>query len=495
MINQEAQMTSKKKFQISTAIDYPSGKFHLGHAYEKICTDVIARWKRLEGFDVHFSTGTDCHGLKIQRAAEAAGKSPQKFVTEISNGFRELCKVLNISYDDFIMTTESRHKKVASEIVKQLEKNGDVYKGTYEGPYCVDCETFYTEKDLVDGKCPVHKKEVETLKEESYFFKMSKYQNNLVQSIKKNPELVWPEGNRKQILNRLKDPLKDLSISRANVQWGIPLPFDNKKTIFVWVEALINYLSSVGYPDKKFKEFWPAMHVIGTDIVWHHTAIWFSILNSIGVKLPRVVVHGFINLKGEKLSKARGVTVDPVELSKKYSPDALRYFLIREIPFGEDGDFSEEALVTRINGELVSDLGNLVSRVLTLVERYKGGDIRGKPELESALKLKLIQQKIDDLELHHALDGVWNLIRAANKYMNEKEPWRLDPEDPKLGEALYNLLETLRIISILVSPFLPETAEKINKQLGVPAGTLNDCKFGPWKGRPKKGKHLFERIK
>jgi len=486
-------MNIKKKFQISTAIDYPSGKFHCGHAYEKICTDVIARWKRLQGFDVHFSTGTDCHGLKIQRAAEKAGKSPQKFVNEISDGFRELCKVLNISYDDFIMTTEERHKKVATDIVKQLEKNGDIYKGTYEGPYCVDCETFYTEKDLVDGRCPVHKKPVERVKEESYFFKMSKYQDRMVQAIRKKPELVWPEGKRKFILNRLKEPLKDLSISRAEVQWGIPLPFDSKKTIFVWVEALINYLSTVDYPNKKYKEYWPCLHVIGTDIVWHHTAIWFSILSAIGVKLPRVVVHGFINLKGEKLSKASGLRIDPIELSKKYSADALRYFLIREIPFGEDGDFSEEALVARINGELVSDLGNLVSRVLTLADKHKGKGIKGRPELEKELDIKKIEKHMEELELHLALDRVLEFVRATNKYINQKEPWK--QQGKELENTLCNLLESLRIIAILISPFLPATSEKINRQLGVPAGTLNDCKFRPWKGRPKKGEHIFQKVK
>ncbi len=493
-----------KKFFISTAIDYPSARFHLGHAYEKICTDVIARWKRLQGFDVHFSTGTDCHGLKIERAARKAGKSPDKFVNEISEGFRELCRVLNISYTDFIMTTEQRHRKVAAKIVKQLKKNGDIYKGTYEGPYCVDCETYYTEKDLIDGKCPVHDKKVETVKEESYFFRMSKYQKSILDTIKKNPDLIWPEGNRKQIMNRLREPLRDLSISRLNVKWGIPLPFDEKMTIFVWVEALMNYLTTLDYPGRKFREFWPAIHIIGTDIVWHHTAIWYSILESIGIKLPRVVVHGFINLKGEKLSKAKGINIDPVELSKKYSTDALRYFLIREIPFGEDGDFSEEALRARLNGELVSDLGNLLTRVLTLVEKYDGkiepiSESSPKENLNYNLKNKLIsiQNKMDKLELHHALNEIWNLVREANKFTNRRVPWQFEKKDPKFGDTLYNLLEALRIIAILVSPFMPETAEEINKQLGTKPGMLKDCEFrpGPFKGRPKKGRYLFTKVK
>jgi len=480
-----------KKFQISTAIDYPSSRFHLGHAYEKIVADVIARWKRLQGLDVHFSTGTDCHGLKIERAAKKVGKSPQDFVNEISDGFRELCEALNISYTDFIMTTEERHKKVATGIQKQLEKNGDIYKDVYEGPYCVDCETYYTEKDLLEGKCPIHKKEVETVKEESYFFKMSKYQDKIIDLLKRNPDLIYPDGKRKELLNRLKDPLKDLSISRLNVKWGIPLPFDNRMTMFVWVEALINYLTTIGYPDKKYKEFWPAVHVIGPDILWHHTAIWYSILTSLGLELPKVIIHGFINLKGEKLSKAKGITIDPIELVNKYSADALRYFLIRDIPFGEDGDFSEDVMKQRINGELVSDLGNLVTRVLTIYEKNPV-EIKGKPELEAKLNLKQLEELMEKLELHHAIDEVWSFIRAANKYINEKEPWKLEGE--KLGHVLYNLFETIRIVSILISPFLPSTSEKINKQLGVQSGTLKDVKFRSWSTKPKKGEFLFKKV-
>ena len=321
-------MTKKNYYQISTAIDYPSSRFHLGHGYEKIVTDVFARWHRLCGEKVHFSTGTDCHGLKIQRAAAKLKKTPEAFVKEISAGFKELCETLSISYDDFIMTTEDRHKKTAQQIIQQIYDNGDIYKGMYKGPYCVDCETYYTEKDIINHQCPVHKKPVEYVEEESYFFRMSKYQSQVKDYITKHALCIFPDGKRKEILNRLKQPLKDLSISRKEVVWGIPLPFDQKLTEFVWVEALCNYLTTVQYPKKEYQNFWPATHSIGPDVIWHHTVIWFSLLLSLRLPLPRVIVHGFINLEGQKLSKSTGVTIDPLLLAQTYGADALRYYLI-----------------------------------------------------------------------------------------------------------------------------------------------------------------------
>ena len=461
-----------KNFQISTAIDYPSGKFHLGHAYEKICADVIARWKRSQGFNVHFSTGTDCHGLKIEKAAEKVGKPPKRFVEEISEGFKELCKVLNISYDDFIMTLEDRHKKTAISILKKLEKNGDIYRGDYEGLYCVDCETYYTERESEGGCCPIHKSKLEKIKERSYFFKLSKYQDKIIGEINKN-NLIWPNKKKKEILNRLKEPLRDLSISREKVKWGIPLPFDSNMTIFVWVEALINYLTTVDYPNKKFKEFWPATHIIGSDIVWHHSAIWFSILSSLKIKLPKVVVHGFINLNGEKLSKARGITIDPIDLANKYSPDSLRYFLMRKIPFGEDGDFSEESLKSAHNDELANKLGNLVSRVAGLIER--NGLTKTENKLIKKLKLREIEKHFDNYEFDKALNEIFAFIDICNEYVQTKKPWETGD-----GKILYELKESILKIARLLWPFIPSSSEKITKQFSAT--------------KIKKGEILFKKI-
>lgn len=483
----------KRPFLVTTAIDYPSAKPHMGHAYEKICADVMARFRRLQGYDVWFSTGTDEHGSKIEEAAKKAGKPPGEFVVEMSRLFLELCDLYNISYDDFIRTTEKRHEKVVMDFLERVRKKNLIYKGMYEGNYCVECETFFTEKDLDKGKCPVHGKPTTWVKEESYFFRMSEFQKRLVEHIRKNPEFIRPASKRNELLNRLKEPLKDLSISRKSVAWGLPLPFDREHTNYVWFDALINYITTVGGLDsKKYMEFWPtAFHNIGVDIVWHHTVIWGSMLLALDIPLPRVFSHGFVLNEGVKMSKSLGNVVDPVGITKRYPVDTIRYFLIREIPFGEDGSFSDEAMKARINGELVADLGNLASRVLTLAEKH-GGPFRGKPELDKELDLRAIEDRFEKLELHHTLDGVWSFVRACNKYINDKEPWKLEGEE--LTNALYNLLEGLRVISILIKPFMPETSDKIAKQLGVRAGTFRDCGFGEFRGKPKKGEHLFSRI-
>jgi len=492
-----------KKFFITTAIDYPNSKPHLGHAYEKIIADVIARWHRMLGEDVLFVTGTDEHGLKIEKAARNVGKAPKEFVDEMSGYFKEMCKKLNISIDDFIRTTQMRHIKVVEEIIKKIFENGDIYKDFYEGLYCVSCEAFYTLKDTIDGKCPIHKKKLELLKEESYFFKLSKYEKEIINHINKNESFIIPKERKNEILNRLKKGLKDLSISRISVEWGIPLPFDSKHILYVWIDALLNYISVLGYPNEKFKKYWPPdVQVIGKDINWFHTVIWPSLLLSIGLELPKTIfIHGFIKVKGEKLSKSLGVTVDPFYLVEKYGADPLRYFLLREIPSGEDGNFSEEALKNRINSELADDLGNLVNRVLALVEKNFDGVIP-KPYGSGKLKkvalnvLKAIKNSMDEFQFHNALNDLWYFINEANKYINETKPWEIKEKD-KLGGILYELLESLRFISILLYPFMPSTSEKIAEQLGLEkVFLLENLKWGRLKPgkKIKRGEILFKKI-
>jgi methionyl-tRNA synthetase len=482
------------RFYITTAIDYVNAFPHLGHAYEKILADVIARWHRLLGEDVWFLTGTDENAQKNEQAARQAGVPVREFVDRNARQFQELRKVLGISNDDFIRTTASRHVKVSQDIFNILYKNGDIYKGTYEGLYCLGCEEFKTEKDLVDGKCPEHRDPPKPLKEENYFFKMSKYTARIERLISK-PGFVVPESRRREMLNRVKDEgLKDIVVSRKGLKWGIDVPIDKEQKIWTWLDALVNYISALDYPNgKQFRRYWPAdMHVIGKGINWFHSVIWPSILLSAGVELPRrIVVHGYITVNGQKISKSLGNAIDPFEIAKKYPVDTIRYQLIKDIPFGEDGDFSEKALKARINGELVADLGNLVSRVTKLASGFSG-DLKGENQLDGSLKLKSIEKKMEEFELHLALEEIWSFIRACNKYINDREPWKL--EGKPLGEVLYNLLEGLRVISLLVEPFMPGTAEKLRKQLKVGAGSIRDCKFRKQATKPGKGEHLFKRV-
>ena len=482
-----------KKFYLTTAIDYVNAMPHLGHAYEKICSDVIARWHRLRGDDVFFLTGTDENAQKNEQAAKKVKTDTKRFVDKNATIFKEFCRVLNISNDHFIRTTEERHFKTSQNIFRKVYEKGDIYKDFYEGYYCTGCEAFLTEKDLVDDKCPEHGTKPEWLKEESYFFKMSKYQND-IEKLLSRKGFVLPDYRRIEMLNRIKEGgLKDLSVSRVNLDWGIPVPFDNKHKIYVWFDALINYISGIDYPNSpNFKKYWPAdVHVIGKGINWFHTVIWPSMLLSAGIDLPKsVFVHGYVNIKGHKMSKSQGAVIDPKELVKKYGADPIRYFLIRDIPFGGDGDFSEDALKARINGELLSDLGNLASRVLALAE--KCDRIEGKPELDKKLNFDRIDKYMVNYKLHNGLNEVWNFIRSVNKYINEKEPWNLTGE--KLENVLYNLVESLRIIAILIEPFIPETAGRINRQLGIKTGNKNDLKFGKIGYKPKKGEHLFKKV-
>ncbi len=483
----------KKTFFISTAIDYPSERGHLGHALEKIQADVLARYKRLQGFDVHFSGGLDEHGLKIQRYAQKAGKKPQEFVDEMSKCFKDLWKILNISNDDFIRTTEKRHKKVVLEIIKKINKKGDIYKGKYKGLYCVDCESYYLPKDLENGKCPIHKKPAEIIEEETYFFRMSKYQQQLAEHIKENKNFIIPESRRNEILSRLRNPLQDLSISRRTVEWGIPFPLDKKFSTFVWVEALMNYLTTIDYPNNKFKKFWPVnIHAIGKDIIWHHSVIWGSLLLSLGLPLPKTIfVHGFITVNGQKMSKSLGNIIDPFELVKKYGTDAVRYYLLREIPSTEDGDFTYEKFEARYNSDLAAGIGNLVSRVIAMAVKLNPKSQIPSPKQVQNLKLekeikrtkKEYKKHLENFKFNEVLKSIWELIGFCDKYINEERPWENKNQKSKTKnqKVICDLLFVLQNIADLLEPFLPETAEKIKKAVAT-------------QGAPQKSEILFPKI-
>lgn len=482
------------KFYVTTPIYYPTANPHIGNAYTTVIADVLARWHRQKGENVFFLTGTDEHGQKLNDTAKAAGVSPKEYTDKLVEDFKRAWKKLDIQFDGFVRTTDKHHEETVKKIIAKIYENGDLYEGEYSGLYCTPCESYWTEKDLVDGKCPECKRTVKALKEKAYFFKLSKYEEKLLDWYDKNPKFLLPASKRKEILNRINEGLRDVSFTRSKFDWGVEFPIDKKYVIWVWADALTNYLSAINWPDgKEFKEFWPAdVHLVGKDILWFHSVIWPAILLSAGIEPAKTVfAHGWWTANGRKISKSLGNAVDPIEISEKYSVDAFRYFLVREMPLGDDGDFSEKALIARINGELVSDLGNLVSRVLTLAEKFDG-KIEGKPELDKYLDVKKIDDFITNVDTFNAIEEIWKFIRHSNKYINENEPWKLHGKE--LANVLYNLLESCRIISILVSPFLPSTAQKINEQLGVKAGTLKDCKFGEFRGKPKKGAHLFVKV-
>ncbi|MDE1851466.1 MAG: methionine--tRNA ligase [Candidatus Micrarchaeota archaeon] len=481
------------KFYITTPIFYVNDVPHLGHSYTMVVSDIIARWHRLLGERVFFLTGTDEHGEKIAKAAELRKEEVKAFVDKLAEAYKACWKGLSISNDDFIRTTERRHEEVVFRFIEAMDRNGDLYKGEYEGWYCVPDETFFTDLQLKEGRCPVCGRDVQKLKEESYFFRLSKYQDRLLEYYKANENFLAPKSRSAEIINRVKGGLKDLSITRKSVKWGIPFPMDRKHNIYVWVEALINYLSALDWRSEKSDLFWPAdVHMVGKEINWFHSVIWPAMLFSAGLEPPRkVFAHGWWTVEGQKMSKSVGNVVDPMAMAGKYSVDALRYFLVREIPLGDDGDFSEKALRLRLNNELAADLGNLAYRVLSITEKFDG-KIEGSPELEASLDLKGIEKDMQELNLSGALERIWHFIKACNKYVNDKKPWEMDGAE--LSNALYNLLESLRIISILVSPFMPETSDRLNAQLGVKSGLLSEAKFGAFKGKVKKGEYLFRKI-
>ncbi|MCX8189628.1 MAG: methionine--tRNA ligase [Candidatus Diapherotrites archaeon] len=492
--------SNKGKFYITTAIDYPNADPHIGHAYEKLCADVIARWHRLLGEEVFFLTGTDEHGLKIMRSAQKAGLTPKEFVDKQSLKFVELCRRWNISNNRFIRTTEEEHIRVAQEIFNKIYKKGDIYLGQYVGPYCTDCETFYTEKDLKNGLCPVHAKKCEIVKEESYFFKLSKYKEFILEYIDKRDDSIKPDGKKEEIKNRLKAGLEDLSVSRTSFDWGVPVPKNPKHVQYVWIDALINYISGVDYPKERFRKFWPAdVHIIGKDIVWHHTVIWWSILKAAGIKLPKtVLVHGFILSEGgEKMSKSSGKVINPIELADKYNIDAVRYYLIRETPFGEDGYFSESKLIERNNTELANDVGNFANRVLALISQKSQGVIpKGELDREIVAKLNIekIKKHFERFELHLALAEIMGFVKQCNQYINEKEPWK--KSGVELNNLLYTLAECLYAIAVMLSAFMPATSDKIAKALKTEVASLKDIFSGKCLTQSKVESRciLFEKI-
>ena len=474
-----------EKFYITTPIYYPSDKLHIGHSYCTVATDAMARYKRLRGYDVMFLTGTDEHGQKIERIADALGVTPQQYVDKIVAGVKELWASLDISYDKFIRTTDDYHVKAVQKIFKQLYDQGDIYKSEYEGWYCTPCESFYTDVQLVDGKCPDCGRDVERLKEESYFFRLSKYQDRLIKYIEEHPDFIQPQTRQNEMINNfLKPGLEDLCVSRTTFNWGIPVTFDDKHVIYVWVDALTNYITALGYgsdDDSNYKKYWPAdIHVVGKEIVRFHTIIWPAILMALDLPLPKKVFgHGWLIIDGGKMSKSKGNVVDPKVLVDRYGLDAIRYFLLREIAFGQDGNFTNEALIQRINSDLANDLGNLVSRTAGMIEKYFGGQLpveREETEFDASLKetAKAVTEKVDGLLdnmlFSDALAEIWTLIRRANKYVDETQPWILAKDEAskaKLANSLYNLAEAIRIVSILIQPFMTKAPALIWEQIGV----------------------------
>lgn len=470
-----------KKFYVTTAIVYANATPHIGYAYEVIAADVIARYKRLCGFDTFFLTGSDEHSSNVQQKALSLGLAPQSYCDQMVKIYQDVWEKLNISYDDFIRTSEPRHMAVVREILNRIYKKGDIYKGFYEGWYCTSCEAFYLEADLEEGKCPVHKIKPKWLKEENYFFKLSAYQNKLLKLIENNPGFIQPDIRRNEIVNIIKKGLKDISISRSSFNWGIPCPFDQTQVVYVWVDALINYVSGVGFlkEPEKFERFWPAdVHIIGKDITRFHCIIWPAILMAADLEVPiKVFGHGFLKIKGEKISKTKGNIIDPLSLANTFGADGLRYFLMRHIPFDTDGDFSEEALIHRFNGDLANDLGNLLNRTLAMAEQYFQAEVPTPGEdleIDRLLKEQVemtrlrVDQHMNALSFNQALDSIWELINKANKYIDETAPWKLFKQDKKrLATVIHNLVEILRIVSIFILPFMPETAGKMWRQLGI----------------------------
>lgn len=506
----------KGKFYITTAIAYTSRKPHIGNSYEIVLTDTLARYKRLQGYDVFFLTGTDEHGQKIEEYAEAAGVTPKEYVDKVSGEIKAICDLLNTTYDKFIRTTDDYHEKAVQKIFRKLYDKGDIYKSEYEGLYCTPCESFWTEAQLVDGKCPDCGREVKPAKEEAYFFKLSKYQKQLEEYIESNPNFIYPESRKKEMLNNfIKPGLQDLCVSRSSFKWGIPVDFDDKHVIYVWIDALSNYITALGYdPDgsgELYKKYWPAdVHIIGKDIVRFHTIYWPIMLMALGEPLPKQVFgHPWLLFGTDKMSKSRGNVIYADDLVELFGVDAVRYYLLSEMPYTSDGSITYETMIERFNSDLANTLGNLVNRTIAMTNKYFGGVIQTPSEAEDVdgeLKDTAINtvKKVDELlstyRVSDALEAIFSLAKRSNKYIDETMPWALAKDESKkerLGTVLYNLLESIRFISVLISPFMPETAEKIMQQMNCSVNSYDSLSsFGALEAGTSVGeaKPLFGRI-
>ncbi len=476
----------KEKYYISTAIAYTSSKPHIGNTYEIVLADAIARYKRQKGFDVYFQTGTDEHGQKIQLKAEEKGVTPQEYVDDVAGQVKEIWDIMNTTYDRFVRTTDKKHEEAVKKIFKKLYDQGDIYKGSYEGLYCTPCESFFTESQLVDGKCPDCGRDVEVAHEEAYFFKLSKYQDRLIKYIEEHPDFIQPESRKNEMINNfLKPGLQDLCVTRTSFNWGIPVDFDPKHVIYVWIDALSNYITNIGYdtekPTDEFKKLWPAdLHLIGKDIIRFHTIYWPIILMALDLPLPKKVFgHPWLLTGNDKMSKSKGNILYADDLVKEFGVDAIRYYVLHEIPFANDGNITYDLIIERINSDLANVLGNLVNRTISMANKYFDGNVtktKIETEFDKDLILKVnnlsknVDVKMNNLEIGASLDEIFDVLRRSNKYIDETTPWALakdEKEQDKLKNVIYNLLESIRVCAVFLKPFIPDTSDEIFRQLNI----------------------------